>query len=192
MARKITAKAFKFIDDKLKTNGAAQEAIKQKQARRLLRYVTDVCVGVKEHGGNNKGDMVEEFQKTVGGKAQGEAWCMAYAQTCIAYVEKKLGVQSPIFASEHCMTTWRNTPKKYRVKKIPAPMAMIIWKNGSTDSGHVAYMLDFQGNSKNQLTNEGNTGGNSMRDGDGVYIKQRSKVKNGSLVIQGYLIPFES
>lgn len=190
MSRVITTKAFKYIDDKLKTHGAAQEAIRTANARALFGFASEVCVGIKEEGGNNKGAMVEEFQKTVGGKAQGEAWCMAFVQTCIAYVEKKLGVISKIFASEHCMTTFRKTSVTAKVKKIPAKNAVTIWKQKSSDAGHTGVMCDYQSEKSNFLSLEGNTGSGNMRDGDGVYIKQRSKKKNGTLIVQGYLIPF--
>lgn len=190
MERKITKKMIDFIDNKIKNHGAAQLAIKNKDARNLFIYVAEACVGIKEEGGYNKGLYIEEIQKTVGNKAQQEPYCMATVQTWLAYVEYKLEVTSPIFASEHCMTTWRKTPTKHRVKKIPAPGAIIIWKNGDTDSGHTGLMLDFQGTNKNFESVEGNTGSDNMSDGDGIYIKQRNKVKNGKLVIQGYLIPF--
>lgn len=188
--RKITDKMFKFIDDKLKTNGAAQLAITNNEARNLLIYAAEACVGIKEEGGNNKGLYVVELQKTVDARAGSEAWCMAAVQTWIAYVENKLGITSHLFSSEHCMTTWRKTLASKKVKSIPAPGAIIIWKNGSSDSGHTGLVLDYQSNNKKMETIEGNTGSGNMRDGDGIYIKQRSKVKDGRLVVQGYIIPF--
>lgn len=192
MARNITAKMEKFIDDKLKNHGAAQLAIKNKDPRSLMIYAAEACVGIVEQGGNNKGLFIVELQKTVDGSADQEPYCMGGVQTWIAYAEKKTGVKSKVFASEHCMTVFRKTPLTSRVKKIPAPGAIIIWKNGSSDSGHTGLVLDFQGDKKNMKSVEANTGSGNMRDGDGVYMKQRSKVKDGSLVIQGYLIPFEA
>lgn len=188
--RKITDKMFAFIDGKLKTNGAAQLAITNKDPRNLFIYAAEACVGIKEEGGNNKGLYIVELQKTVDGSADQEPYCMAAVQTFIAYVEKKIGVTSPIYASEHCMTVFRNTPKTQRVVSIPAPGAFIIWKNGSSDSGHTGLVLDFQGVNKKMKTLEANTGSGNMRDGDGIYIKQRSKIKDGKLVVQGYLKPF--
>lgn len=188
--RKITDKMFAFIDGKLKTNGAAQLAIANKEARNLLIYAAEACVGIKEEGGNNKGLYIVELQKTVDSKAGQEPYCMAAVQTWIAYVEKKLSVKSPIFSSEHCMTVFRSTSKVQRVKRTPAPGAIIIWKNGSSDSGHTGLVLDFQGDKRQMETVEANTGSGNMRDGDGIYIKQRSKARDGKLVVQGYLIPF--
>ncbi len=188
--RKITDKMFKFVDDKLKTNGAAQLAITNKEARNLLIYAAEACVGIKEEGGNNRGLYIVELQKTTDGSAEQEPYCMAAVQTWIAYVEKKLGITSHLFASEHCMTTWRKVSASKKVKSIPAPGAIIIWKNGNTDAGHTGLVLDYQGENKKMETLEANTGSGNMRDGDGIYIKQRSKVKEGKLVVQGYIIPF--
>ena len=190
MGRKITDKMFNFIDGKLKTNGAAQLAISNKDARSLLVFAAEACVGIKEEGGNNKGLYIVELQKTVDGKAGSEPYCMAAVQTCIAYVERKLGITSHLFSSEHCMTTWRKTSAAKKVKRVPARGAIIIWKNGKTDAGHTGLVLDYQGEGKKMTTWEANTGSGNMRDGDGIYIKQRSKNKDGKLVVQGYIIPF--
>ncbi len=188
--RKITDKMFMFIDKKLALNGAAQLAVTNKDARSLLVFAAEACVGVKEEGGNNKGVYIVEIQKTVDGQAGSEPYCMAAVQTWIAYVEKKLGVVSHLPASEHCMTTWRKTSAAKKVKTIPARGAIIIWKNGNTDAGHTGLVMDYQCGFKKMLTLEANTGSENMRDGDGIYIKQRSKIKDGRIVIQGYIIPF--
>ena len=190
--RKITDKMEAFIDGKLKNHGAAQLAIKNKDARNLMIYAAEACVGIVEQGGNNKGLFIVEIQKTVDNQAQSEPYCMAAVQTWLAYAEKKSGVKSPVFETEHCMTAFRKTPVSSRVKKIPAPGAIIIWKNGNTDSGHTGLVLDFQGDKNKIETLEANTGSGSMFDGDGIYIRQRSKVKDGKLVVQGYLIPFKA
>ena len=193
MARKITTKAFDYIDSKLKANGAAQDAIARKDARSLLNYAAEACVGIREVGGNNKGPLVQEIQKTVDNKASSEAWCMAFVQTMLAYVEKKLGVKSPIFESEHCLTVWGKTSKVQRVKSIPLPGAIIIWQHGKTTNGHTGFVMEFAGKTFEAV--EGNTesgivGDKVVRDGGGVYRTIRSTKKNGDMTIVGYLKPF--
>ena len=47
------------------------------------RLAAEACVGIREQGGNNKGPLVELMQKTVDGKAQAEAWCMAFVQSML-------------------------------------------------------------------------------------------------------------
>lgn len=186
MARKIQPALFKLIDDRLKLNGAAQKAIANKDARSLFGYACEACVGEKESG-NNQGVFVELVQKTVDNKASKEAWCMAFIQSMIAYVEKKLGVISPLFSSEHCLTTWSKSPKIQRVKNLPAFAAVIIWQHGSSQSGHTGIMTEWKG--KKMETVEGNTGKN-FREGDGVYMKERSVTKDGSMKVVGFLKPF--
>jgi len=190
--RIITAKVEKIIDDKLKNNGGYIQAINTKDARAVMMYAAEALVGTKESGGNNKGDIVVELQKTVDNTAGQEPWCMAYVQTCIAYAEKKTGVKSLIPSSEHCMTTFRNTPKENKVKLYPAYGAIIIWKQKKSDSGHTGFVVEYNSDSKIKSFEsvEGNTGSGSMFDGDGIYFRTRNKVSDGSLIIQGYLIPF--
>jgi hypothetical protein len=190
MMRKITPKMFKFINDKLKTNGAAQNAIINKDARSLLIYAAEACVGIKEEGGNNRGLYVSEIQKTSDGRATQEAWCMEAVQAWISYVETKLNIVSPLFTSAHCLTTWRRTPAKQRVKISPLPGAIIIWQHGTSQAGHTGILTEPNPARKTMETVEGNTGDGSFRDGDGIYIRNRSMVKNGKMKVVGFLKPF--
>lgn len=189
VARKIQPELFKLIDEKLKNNGAAQVAISSKNARSLLVFAAEACVGQKESGGNNNGAFVELCQKTVDGFAGSEAWCMAFVQSMIAYVEKKLNVVSPLFSSEHCLTTWTKTDQKQRVINFPAMGAIVIWRHGDTQSGHTGFFIESE-NAKDMETVEGNTGASSFRDGDGVFVRNRSMKKNGTMKVVGFLKPF--
>lgn len=96
--RKINPALISFIDIKLRDNGAAQKAIENKDARKLLVYAAEACVGQKEEGGDNHGHFVELCQRTVNNKTEGEPWCMGFVQSMIAYVESTLGVESPIIS----------------------------------------------------------------------------------------------
>jgi hypothetical protein len=197
--RQIEAKMVKFIDAKLAGNGAAQQAIKDKDARSVFYYAAECCVGIRESGGNNKGPMVELIQETVGG-ADREAWCMSFVQTCLAYAELKTGKKSPIAVSEHCLTVWAKTPKTARVKFLPAAGAIIIWQHGASQSGHTGLFIEgldpIKDGYKSMGTIEGNTesgltsSGSVERDGGGVYQTKRSMIKNGSMKVVGFLKPF--
>lgn len=187
MTKRILEKDMeKYLDAKLATNGLAQTAIKNKDARTVFRLAAEACVGIKETSPNN-GPLVSLIQDTVGGPDH-VAWCMSFVQTCLAYAEKKTKVISPIYASETCTEVWDKTPKAQRVKIAPLPGAITIWKRGSSWQGHTGLMLEYYG--KTFLGVEGNTGGASMRDGDGIYIKTRSSTATGSLKILGWLKPF--
>lgn len=188
MARQIESKMVAFIDEKLKGFGSAQDAIAKKDARALFTYAMEACVGIREHG-NNAGAMVELIQETLG-SADREAWCMSTVQTCIAYAELKTGIKSPVYATEHCMTCFRETPKSQRVVNYPARGAIVIWKHGNTDSGHTGVVCDTDGDTF--TTVEGNTGPESAvnREGDGVYRKHRNIHGSGSMKVQGFIKPF--
>lgn len=183
--RNIEKKMIEFLDAKLASNGLAQEAIANKDARTVFRLAAESCVGIKETS-HNGGAMVELIQETVGG-ADKEPWCMSFVQTCLAYAEKKTGVKSPIVAGEHCLTVWRESPKNMRVKIAPLPGAIIIWQHGKSEAGHTGLVLEY--GTRSMSTVEGNTG-SDMREGDGVYLKSRSKTANGKMKVVGFLKPF--
>lgn len=187
-----------WIDKKLAGNGLAQEIICTKdksRARVLLVLVAQACVGIREQGGNNKGPLVELIQETVGGASR-EAWCMSAVMTWLAYVEHKLGIKSPLIATEHCMTLWRNTPASMRVRSVPAPGAIAIWNYPPGSNGHTGIVTEF-GSAPGKMTLvEGNTeagltsSGTIERDGGGVYATVRSTKGSAKMKLVGFLKPF--
>lgn len=191
--RKIEPKMIAYIDSLLASDPIAKEALSLADPRLLFGRVADICVGIREVGGNNKGPLVELIQSTIGG-ANREAWCMSFIQTCLAYVEHVMGVVSPIAASEHCLTVWNKTPKKQRVKIIPGQSAIIIWQHGESQNGHTGvmrewreeYMYCVEGNTESGLSNNGSI----ERDGGGVYLTKRDSEKNGDMRVVGFLKPF--
>jgi len=155
-------------------------------------------VGVRETS-RNAGWAVEKFQQTVDGKATGEAWCMAFVQFCVNYIDTLggamgLGLETKarLHASEHCLTVWNKTPVEQRLAK-PHEGCIVIWQhvdanNVGTLQGHAGIVIavarsGFQ-------TVEGNTGSDSGREGDGVYLKTRSHSGHGSLRVKGFLAPW--
>ncbi|MFM6929950.1 MAG: hypothetical protein ACKOX6_15880 [Bdellovibrio sp.] len=203
--RSLRPEMIKFFDDKLKNNGLAQHAIDTKDARLLFTEAAKVCVGIREKTGNNDGPMVELIQKTVDGVASRESWCMAFVQTCLAYAELKTGLTSPIFCSEHCMTTFRKTSKNQRVKYNPLPGAIVIWqhydldeKTGTitpTDQGHTGIVLGadeliFTAVEGNTTSGSNGANGPVVREGGGVYYTTRNRIKNGTMIVEGFLKPF--
>lgn len=194
--RNIKIEMVHWLDKKLAGNGLAQHAIEKKDPRTLFTIALQVCVGIREVGGNNMGPMVELIQRTIGG-ANKEAWCMSFIQTIIAYCEVKTGIKSLIAASEHCMTTWRDTPKSCRVKVFPLPGAIAIWNYVGTDSGHTGGVLSAEKKTSIMKLVEGNTEsglnpqGAVVRDGGGVYFTNRSMKGSWNMKVVGYLKPFE-
>lgn len=190
--RQIETKMVAWIDEKLKGNGLAQKALKDKNPRALMIEAAKSCVGIRETGGNNSGPMVELIQETIGGHGR-EAWCLAFVQTCIGYAEKKTNIASPIFPTEGCLNCWEETDKVQRVKLMPLPGAICIWRHGSSWQGHTGIILGCD-ESKMQLV-EGNTesgiaAGRVIRDGAGIYFTERSRSGDGDMKVVGWLKPF--
>jgi hypothetical protein len=128
-------------------------------------------------------------------KGDGAAWCMSFIMTCLAYAEVRTGVKSPVYASEHCLTVFKNTPESQRVKKFPARGAIIIWQHGSSSNGHTGVFLEAQddggmraieGNAEKGLAPDGSV----EREGGGIYLTSRSMKANGTMKVVGYLKPF--
>lgn len=161
----------------------------------VLNYNVEVinealkCVGMREKGGNNKGSDVERFQRAVDGKASGEPWCMCFVQFIIKEVEAKFKTASKIKRSEHCLTTWRDSPTSMRLTE-PAVGCVVIWQHGSSEKGHTGFIMDVNGDKLTTI--EGNTADtNSInRDGDGVYKGNRSRKGDGDMKIVGFLKVF--
>lgn len=184
-----------FIDMKLATFGAAQDAIKKKDARALMQYAALACVGIKESGGANRGKYVRLMTDTVG-EPGAIPWCAAAVQTWIAYAEKKTGIKSPVYASEHVLTTWNETPKIQRVRIYPLPGAVIIWRHGKSTAGHTGIFLEGNKKTNEMYCIEGNTGGGLdahdevVREGDAIYRTKRKIGAIGNMNLVGFLRPF--
>jgi hypothetical protein len=191
--RNIEPKMVEYLDKKLAGNGLAQEAIAKKDARTLFCLAIEACVGIQEATGRNDGTMVKLIQETVGG-ASGEPWCMSLQQTGLAYVEHKLGVISPIPASEHCQTVWNKTPKRMRVKTLPLAGALALWADVGKSSGHVEMVRSCDGKVFQAVG--GNTSGTTKpgsavnREGNGCYYTVRSMKSTKSRKLLGFLKPF--
>lgn len=196
--RQIKKQMFDFIEAKLEKNGLAQEFIKTKNARGLFCEAAKACVGVVyEKTGRNDGPLVELIQMTVDGKAQREAWCMAFVQTMLDYVEEKLGIQSPLLSTEHCLTLFRDTKKNHpeqMVKRIPLPGAIAIWQHGNTSSGHTEIVIAADGDEFQAVggnTREGKDAhGAVVRDGGGVHYTVRDFKGSGDMKLLGFIKPF--
>lgn len=202
--RSIEPKMVEFLNQRLAENGLAQLAIQTRDARTLMLEAAKVCVGIREKTNRNDGPMVELLQKTIGG-ASGEAWCMSFVQTCVAYAEVKTGRLSHLFPTEHCMTLWKKTDPLYRVKRHPLPGAIAIWNHYSmgkpTSAGHTGFVLgadertfrSVEGNTSSGQTPEGQV----IREGGGVYYCERSmqgfpKISShASMRLVGFLVPFK-
>jgi hypothetical protein len=157
---------------------------------------------VREKTGNNDGRKIELFQETIGSAVR-EPYCLAGCQTMIAFVEKVYGIKSPIAATEHCMTAWRETDQRNRVQYAPNPGAIGIYNHRGTDSGHATMFIEgisetvggvnrkYAHNVEWNTTSGETADGTIVREGGGVYWTKRPWLRGvGDMIYIGHLRPF--
>lgn len=189
--RILQPELIKYIDDKLKDNAIAHNAIEEKDCRTLMVEVAKSLVGIREKTGRNDGKLVELIQKTSGGK-KSYAWCMYFVQTCIAYAELKTGMKSKIKSSGSCASVRLASTPDMKVKTIPLPGAIILWihANGNGHTGIVVAadedtFFACEGNTSGGLDEQGNV----EREGGGAYYVKRSMHPTGEMKLWGFLKP---
>jgi len=172
---------------------------------RLSVGLAKMFVGIIEEGGNNNGQMVEQFQKAVDGYAGSLPWCMSFCQyiakqtDMIAnFTDDKMGkCKFKLYPTEHVMTCWRSSSPKY-VVKCPKVGHWVVWnhldRHGKpTNAGHVEIISKVLGPRYVSVIG-GNTGGPStrgvIREGDGVWEKYRTLRDQGPMKFVGLLSPW--
>jgi hypothetical protein len=145
-------------------------------------------VGVREIGGNNRGDRIREYQAATELRPGAWPWCAAYVDWCIKewleqpQVVKWLNLKHrtpeewrPKTALAYGLTAWaRQRPNTTNIytERDKAQMGDIV----TFDFSHVGFVIEDDG--RNIVTIEGNTNGRGDRDsesGDGVWRKIRRK-----------------
>ncbi len=145
-------------------------------------------VGVREIGGNNRGDQIREYQKATELVPAAWPWCAAFIDWCIkewledSQVTKWLNLQRstpeewrPKTALAYGLTAWarkRQNTTKIFTEKDRAKLGDIV----TFDFSHVGFVVSDNGHWIECL--EGNTNGKGERDsesGDGVWKKIRKK-----------------
>ena len=161
---------------------------------KLLIHEARRWVGITEQDGNNRGQLVQLFQKSAGGLAQGEPWCMAFVQYCVQQVDQLVNdclepalPKTLLPKGEHCLAVW-NQSQNLRLDK-PKPGSLCVWQHGNTASGHIGVVVDVNPD-RSIMTIEGNTSPGSQgnqREGGGVWLKCRDLNAIGELKVKGFL-----
>jgi hypothetical protein len=145
-------------------------------------------IGVREQGGNNRGQRIREYQSATELAPDNWAWCAAFVDFCIRQwvsnsdVVKWLDLQSltpeqwrPKTALAYGLTEWaKSRPKTtsiYTDKDTAQPGDIVTF-----DFSHVGIVLEDGGDTI--VTVEGNTNVKGQREsesGDGVWRKIRAK-----------------
>jgi len=153
-----------------------------------LLAIAQAEIGVREIGGNNRGERIREYQTATELPPGPWPWCAAFVDWCIReWVEdhaaaRWLNLQvstpnqwRPKTALAYGLTAWsKSRPKtttRYTERDKAEPGDIVTF-----DFSHVGIVLEDDG--KHIVTIEGNTNGRGDRDsesGDGVWRKIRAK-----------------
>lgn len=182
----------KMIEDSLFKDGLPESFIK-KDTGRMMFDVSRCLLSMEiRETDNNKGFKVGLIQSVIGEETEtgdGQPWCMSFVQNCVAFVEDYLQKESGLLDSEHCMSTLRHAKDNYLLLEKPKLGCIIVWEHGNTDQGHTGIVVELRGLTE-LATIEGNTGDRSFRDGDGVFLRNRSRYQDGDMIVRGFIDAF--
>lgn len=159
---------------------------------KVVVYLAKVLLSlnIREVGGNNKGEKVSWLQAVIGvfkKGGTGDAWCMSFVQSLVAFIEDYYEVESPVLDSEHCVSVYLDARKILGLTTPKCTIGSIyIGRHGSSERGHTVIVTEILPGNKFKNIG-GNTGGGSLSDGDGAFEKNYDLVKNGDLITQGFV-----
>ena len=135
-----------------------------------LLFAASQLVGISE---DKNPDLVNAIRSTVT-RPWGEAWCMDFVQTCVAYAEHMSGKQSSLPSTEGVLDLWNRALTENKVA-TPQIGDVILWRMGLTEMGHCGIITGID--SLCYATIEGNTSDSSFIDrmGRGVFAKRRAR-----------------
>lgn len=160
--------------------------------QRIIKYAQGE-VGVKEIG-TNSGKRVNEYQDTVGLKGTQAPWCMCFVMWCYMKSCDDLGIniiwERPRAVSITLQRSGHVQGYKAWAKSkgilitthrlaLPSSFFVMVFSGGS---GHTGIIIDNDEKRKLFTTIEGNTSPAGVREGDGVYIKQRRYESINSII----------
>lgn len=133
-------------------------------------------VGQRETNGSNRSKMIDEIN-TAAGVDLGSPYCIAgILYRGVFTLCKQHNLKMPINIEASTQEFWRKVPSKY--KRLPGTQAKkgdigVMQSRSDSGKGH-AYLIT-EDESVNQKTVEYNTDPSGGRDGDGVWLRERSQ-----------------
>lgn len=168
--------------------------ISNPQKKAMLLCEASRWIGTLELPGNS-GELVRLFQLSVGNKASGESWCLAFIQFCVKHVDSlcltAFGDMGGAFLppTESSQELWKLTPaiKKY---SAPSPGRIAVWQIKEDPSkGHVGLVRVVKSDTFETI--EGNTHADGVTNGpEGVYNRTRHFDSRGSFQLLGFIEPW--
>ena len=110
---------------------------------------------------------------------------MAFVQTGVVDLCKSLGISSPLYPTEHCVTLYHKTEKDYRHVE-PMNGSIMIQQSYTSDAGHTGFVVQA-GEFDHFRTVEGNTNADGGSEGDGVYKKIRNMRGTSTKRVLGFI-----
>lgn len=138
-------------------------------------------VGVREHGGNNRGKRVQEYQDAASYlPGTGWAWCAAFVGWCFDKLAERFKL--PFATPEGAGAFWYEDWARQQGITVHGKGAKV--KRGDL----IIYAFSHIGIASGDESNgafmcvEGNTNDGGSRDGDGVFEKSRGKSQVRSII----------
>jgi hypothetical protein len=150
-------------------------------------------VGVREHGGHNRGDQVEEYLAAVN-LPPGQPWCCAGVIWCYreATIRAGGGIEMPLPRTGKCARLWARTPAHWK-SDHPTVHAIYIHLEDPDDPesiGHCGIVTAYTERSLEGV--EFNTNAVGSRNGDRVRINlRRLSYVNAGFIDIGRLGPVD-
>lgn len=129
-------------------------------------------VGVREHGGRNRGPQIERWLETVN-LEPGQPWCAAFVSAVLKEAAAGLKMASPIPLSASVAKLWKRAPEHMRSGRCTRGSIFVHFTDPQNPHGfgHTGFVTGVDGD--HMMTVEGNTDDAGGRDGDGVWYKRR-------------------
>jgi hypothetical protein len=101
----------------------------------------------------------------------GNPWCMAFVYGCYEMAATELGVTNPFPRTGSVWGVWNTAEDLWKSDR--SSQGAVFIHISTENTGHCGFILGVDGDE--YLTVEGNTNDAGSREGDGVYLKRRSK-----------------
>ena len=187
MKRQLDPELLQAMEASVKGSADFELAVTNKLWRPAITHAAAPWEGVKEESNNNDGRFVELTGLTVDRKHKGEAYCMAWVQTILAFVELELNMMSPLKATEGCLDLWNSTPAYLKTTKYPLPGYIAIFQHGNGPAGHAEILLKvsdiyFKTIGANTVGPDGFT--------QGIFTHERLYSGEGNMKLKGFISAF--
>lgn len=187
MKRQLDPDLIYSMQAALKDSEDYQFAKKQGLWRPAMTHAAKPWVDVKEQANDNRGAFIDMIGLTVDRKHTGEAYCLAWVQTIIAFVELELNMVSPLKATEGCLDLWNSTSAHLKTTRYPVPGYIAIFQHGNSPAGHAEIVLKvsdiyFKTIGANTVGPDGFT--------QGIFVHERLFNDGGTMKLLGFISPF--